>query len=86
MAEVLEKQVCQPLNKKTGQNIPATCIGPMLTSLMASRFLFTPVMEHVRGTRENPVDIETYTRMILSIFLQGLEKENINSHHDGVEQ
>jgi len=86
MAAILEKEVCLPLNKETGRNIPATCIGPMLTSLMASRFLFTPVMEHVRGSSENPVDINTYTNMILSIFLPGLEKESEISSQYGMTQ
>ena len=86
MAAILEKEVCLPLNKETGLDIPVTFIGPMLTSLMASRFLFTPVMDHVRGSSRNPVDIETYTKMILSIFFQGLEKRNESSPHSETRQ
>ncbi len=81
MAAILEKEICLPLHQETDIDIPATCIGPMLTSLLASRFLFTPVMDHVRGSLKNPVDIETYTKMILSIFLQGLENRNESSPH-----
>ncbi len=73
MATILEKEVCPILNKTRERKIPATCIGPMLTSLMASRFLFAPVMAHVRGNSENPVDMQSYTELILSIFLQGVE-------------
>jgi len=83
MAAILEQEVCGQLNRETGLNIPATCIGPMLTSLMASRFLFAPVMDHVRDKAENPVDIKAYTEMILSIFLQGIEKQNSNSPQNG---
>jgi len=76
MAEVLEKEVCQPLKEETGKSIPATCIGPMLTSLMASRFLFAPVLTRVRRESGNPVDIHAYTEMITSLFLQGIATEN----------
>lgn len=79
MATILEQEVCQELNKIRGQDIPATYFGPMLTSLMASRFLFAPVMAHVRGSSESPVDIQSYTELILSIFLQGIETGNIQS-------
>ena len=72
MAQILEKEVCGPLERETGRKIPATCIGPMLTSLMASRFLFSPMMERVRGGDENPVSTESYIEMLTAIFLQGL--------------
>ena len=80
MAEVLEKEVCRPLKEITGQNIPATCIGPMLTSLMASRFIFAPVLDRVRGDAGNPVDIHSYTEMITSLFLQGIATEETTSN------
>lgn len=76
MAKLLEQEVCRPLMTETGQNIPATCIGPMLTSLMSCRFLFAPVMDHVREDSEKPVDIQCYTEMITSLFLQGITKQN----------
>lgn len=79
MAIILEKEVCPALNKTREQNIPATCIGPMLTSLMASRFLFAPVMTHLRETSNNPMDIQTYTDLILSFFLHGIEAGTIQS-------
>jgi len=72
MAQILNKEVCEPLAVETGKKIPATCIGPMLTSLMASRFLFSPIMERVRGDAENPVTIESYIEMLVAVFLQGL--------------
>jgi AcrR family transcriptional regulator len=72
MAQILDKEVCKPLARETGKKIPATCIGPMLTSLMASRFLFSPMMERVRGDAENPVNIDSYIKVITAVFLQGL--------------
>ncbi len=80
MAEVLEREICQPLKELTGHDIPATCIGPMLTSLMASRFLFAPVLTRVKGESGNPVDIHAYTEMITSLFLQGIATEDTTSN------
>jgi AcrR family transcriptional regulator len=72
MAQILDKEVCEPLAVETGKKIPATCIGPMLTSLMASRFLFAPMLERVKGDTENPVSIDSYIEMLVAVFLQGL--------------
>ncbi len=72
LVKMLEQEICRPLSRETGRNIPGTCIGPMLTSLMASRFLFSPVMQEVRKSAEDPVDIESYVEIITALFLQGL--------------
>ncbi|MEA3467897.1 MAG: TetR/AcrR family transcriptional regulator [Thermodesulfobacteriota bacterium] len=72
MAKIIEKEVCKPLAKETGRTIPASCLGPMLTSLMASRFLFSPLMERLSGDVENSVNIESYIEIITTLFLQGL--------------
>jgi len=72
MAAILEREVCQALMETTGRKIPATCIASMLVSLMASRFLFAPVMQSVRGEAEDPVDIQAYTKIITSLFLRGV--------------
>ncbi len=76
MAQLLDQEVCKPLARETGRKIPATCVGPMLTSLMASRFLFSPMMERVRGNAENPVSTESYIEMLTAVFLQGLITQN----------
>jgi len=72
MAQILDKEVCKPLKRETGKEISATCVGPMLTSLMASRFLFSPMMERVRGDAGESVSIEAYIEILTSVFLQGL--------------
>jgi len=72
MAQLINKEVCKPLARETGRKIPATCIGPMLTSLMASRFLFSPMMERARGRDENPVSTESYIETLTAVFLHGL--------------
>ncbi|HIP40392.1 MAG TPA: TetR/AcrR family transcriptional regulator [Desulfocapsa sulfexigens] len=82
LVKLLEQEICKPLAEETGRNIPGTCIGPMLTSLMASRFLFSPVMQQVRKSDEDPVDIASYVEIITALFLQGLaaqEEKNCKS-------
>jgi len=76
MAAILEQEICRPLEEETGKMIPATCIGPMLTSLMTSRFLFAPIADQVRGNTENPVSLDAYIEMICTLFLQGLIPQN----------
>jgi len=76
IANVLEKEICIPLAKETGRNIPASCMGPMLTSLMASRFLFSPVISQLSQETAHTVDIMTYTEMITNIFIQGITDPN----------
>lgn len=77
MAAILEQEICRPLEEETGRQIPATSIGPMLTSLMASRFLFAPLADQVRGNNENPVDLDSYIELISTLFLQGLITQDI---------
>ncbi len=72
MAAILKTEVCVPLTQETGRNIPPTCIGPILTSLMASRFLFAPVMKQVSEGHDTIIDTHLYTKMITKIFLQGI--------------
>lgn len=72
MLEIIEKEICLPLAKETGRKIPPTCIGPMLVSLMASRFLFAPVMKKVNPEAAEKTDSQAYAEMVITIFLQGL--------------
>ena len=72
MVEIVDREICLPLTAESGQHIPSTCFTPMLTSLMASRFLFTPVMERVGASSPKNVTIENYTKMIVRIILRGI--------------
>ena len=72
MVEIVDRELCLPHGEKTGQNIPATCLAPMLTSLMASRFLFGPLMEKVEAGSSQAVSTEEYTKMLVGILLQGI--------------
>ena len=72
MVEIVNQELCLPHGEKTGQNIPPTCLAPMLTSLMASRFLFGPLMEKVQAGSFKAVATEDYTKMLVGILLQGI--------------
>lgn len=76
IAEILEREICVPLEKETGRYIPSTCMGPMLTSLMASRFLFSPVMDEVNKGIENSVEVAVYIEMITNVFVHGITNPN----------
>ena len=76
IAEILEHEVSIPLEKETGRYIPSTCMGPMLTSLMASRFLFLPVMDEVNKGVDNSVDVAVYIKMITNVFVHGITDPN----------
>jgi len=72
MVDLVNREICLPLAEESGQYIPPTCFSPMLTSLMASRFLFTPIMEKVDEGSSRAVSLEVYTRTIVRILLQGI--------------
>ncbi len=75
MVDIVNREICLPLAEESGQHIPATCFTPMLTSLMASRFLFTPIMERVDESDSKAVSIEVYTKIIIRILLQGITRD-----------
>jgi hypothetical protein len=82
MAEILEKEICRPLAEKTGRNIPPTFIGPILTSVLASRFLFSPLINRVNAESVDMIDTQLYTEMITNVLLPGITNPNwkLNSH------
>jgi AcrR family transcriptional regulator len=80
MVEIVNREICLPLALESGHHIPPTCFSPMLTTLMASRFLFTPLMEKVDEGNSKAVTMEVYTKTIVRILLQGItgsDKETV---------
>jgi AcrR family transcriptional regulator len=72
MMAVIDREICHPYATATGARVPATMIGPMLTSVMASRFLFSPVMEDLDDEGACPLDATTYAEVMSEFFLHGL--------------
>ncbi len=71
MIEIMEEAVCD----SSGLNIAPKLITPLLTSMMASRFLFSPVMERIEAGGTELPDIEAYSKIITAIFLQGISEK-----------
>lgn len=74
MIKIINQEICQPLAAESGQALPPTCFAPMLTTIMASRFLFAPIMEKVEEGSSEIVSTEDYIRMIVRFFSQGIGK------------
>lgn len=79
MAEIVNREICLPIATETGHHVPPTCFAPMLTTLMASRFLFAPVMEKVDEGSVKAVTTEAYTKTIVRILLQGIAGSDIET-------
>ncbi len=72
MMEIIGREVCLPLAAETGNPVPATVVGPMLTAMMASRFLFAPLVEQVRPHGVGAVDTNGYVEIVRCFFLKGI--------------
>jgi len=70
MIQIMEQEVCG----SSRLNIAPKLITPLLTSMMASRFLFSPVMERMKIGDAEFSDIEAYSKAITGIFLQGINR------------
>ncbi len=70
---VIKKEVCLPLARETGQEIPPTLIAPLLTSMMASRYLFSPVVVKIESESPGVPDLQQHTAFITSLFLGGIK-------------
>lgn len=72
MVEIVNREICQSSSTGNIKQIPPTCLAPMLTSLMASRFLFGPVVEEVQTDSSKNVDIKTYINLLVSVLTHGI--------------
>lgn len=64
MMAVINMELCTPMEAEGGSVVPPTVLGPLLTSTMASRFLFAPVMDHVRPEGHETESLADYSQMI----------------------
>ncbi len=72
MIEIIDREICRPLSAETGSPVSPVVIGPMLTSMMASPFLFAPLTERLRPGDSERVGGEDWQEMISMIFLWGI--------------
>lgn len=71
MMVIIDREICIPLSAKTGKIIPAIVLGPMLTSVMASRFLFAPIIENLHPELLTKAGGEEYPEIIVNFLLNG---------------
>ena len=86
MMKIMEEEVCRHLAGPGGKTVPPMVISPVLTSLMASRFLFAPVMEQVRPERGGILETGEYQEIISRITLRGLMALQKDYEPNGLEK
>jgi AcrR family transcriptional regulator len=83
MMEILEREVCTPARRHDPDFPPARLISPLLTSMMASRFLFSPVISKIASTGTPSDDNERYVNYISDMILAGLGRNGCDTGQDG---
>lgn len=69
---IIEQGICMPLAVRSGKKISPAAIGPLLISMMTSRFLFAPILEKVQPPGYGDKFFAEYPDLIASIFLNGI--------------
>jgi AcrR family transcriptional regulator len=73
MMEIIEQEICRPFSPGPEGRLSAAMIGPLLLSMMASRFIFAPVLEHVQpGQDILQQEYEEYAALLSRILLYGI--------------
>jgi AcrR family transcriptional regulator len=82
MAETIGKHLRTETGTAGRQTLPPIVFCSMLTSMMASRFIFTPVMEQVQPEQLSATSIEEYADIVSTVFLQGANSIICNSEKE----
>ncbi|MFW2368413.1 MAG: TetR/AcrR family transcriptional regulator [Desulforhopalus sp.] len=69
---IIEKEICFPVEKKTGKKLSPAAVGPLIITMMSSRFLFAPIMERVKPPGYGEQFFTEYADIIATIFLDGV--------------
>ena len=69
---IIEQGICSPLAVRTGKKITPAAIGPLLISMMTSRFLFAPILDKVQPPGYGDAFFAEYPDLIATIFLNGI--------------
>jgi len=57
MMGIFKREICQPLSRGRERPLSPLLVGPLLTSALASRFLFAPVSENLGSRTESSVEV-----------------------------
>ena len=69
---IVREEICTPLKETSGVVVSPVVIGPLLVSMMSSRFLFAPIIETVNPPGLKEEFLDKYTDLVTGIFLEGL--------------
>ena len=83
MMEIIDQEICVPVSKHDPEFPPARVVGPMLTSMLASRFLFSPVTKKIEYPRQDPVGNDAYIDYISEMILAGVSRKSCGTGQDG---
>lgn len=72
MMAIIKDEICTPLKETRGVVVSPAVIGPLLISMMGSRFLFAPVIEELNPPGLKEEFLERYPDLVAGIFLDGL--------------
>ncbi len=69
LVEIVERYLGQNIGKINNNGIPTVVFCSMLTSTMASRFLFEPVMDLIGSGEMGKISMDNYAKTISSLFI-----------------
>ncbi len=72
MLEVMEESFAPSPAAAEEMHLSPKLMAPLLTSMMASRFLFSPVLDRVDRDPGDMVELERYSEIIAGIVLHGI--------------
>ncbi|OQY17579.1 MAG: hypothetical protein B6I36_08835 [Desulfobacteraceae bacterium 4572_35.1] len=72
MFKIVELEICHRLAEERNLKLSPKLIMPMLTSIMSSRFLFSPVMEQIEDNETYDMSLQRYAETITAIVLDGI--------------
>jgi AcrR family transcriptional regulator len=72
MMIIVREEICTPLEETSGVVVSPVVIGPLLVSMMSSRFLFAPIIETVNPPGLKEEFLDKYSDLVTEIFLEGL--------------
>lgn len=72
MMIIVREEICNPLRKTSGVIVSPVVIGPLLVSMMSSRFMFAPIIETVDPPGLKEEFLDRYVDLVSTIFLEGL--------------
>jgi AcrR family transcriptional regulator len=73
MMIIVREEICAPLKETSGVVVSPVVIGPLLVSMMSSRFLFAPIIETVNPPGLKEEFLDKYSDLVTEIFLEGLD-------------